>query len=150
MGILMSNVFDPRSIIIDLQCKTKDEVFVELLNRITAIHPECDHAAIIQALREREDKMSTGISSGVAVPHAICRGLHKTTGAIAVSQTGIEYNALDQNPVYVVFMLVLCEPAKENHLHILNQISNLVHSEALSRVREAKSVEDICSVLSRF
>ena len=150
MGILLSDVFDSRAIILNLQSKTKEEVFAELSNAIADVHPECAREDMIHALWEREDKLSTGIASGVAIPHAMCRGLGKTVGAIGVAQAGIEYYALDQKPVDVIFMLILREPADENHLRILNQIFKLAQSEALALVRKAESVQEICAVLSRF
>ena len=67
-----------------------------------------------------------------------------------MSQTGIEYDALDDKPVYVIFMLVLGEPVEESHLRILNQISRLAHSEALDLIKGAKTVQDISAILSRF
>jgi len=150
MGIFLKDIFDPQAIILNLQGKTKDEVFIELSKALAAANPECDPHAMFEALWEREKKMSTGVASGVAIPHTTYRGLKSAIGAIGVSQTGIEYDALDDKPVYVIFMLVLGEPVEESHLRILNQISRLAQSEALALVRQAKTVQDISAILSRF
>jgi mannitol/fructose-specific phosphotransferase system IIA component (Ntr-type) len=71
-------------------------------------------------------------------------------GAVGISQAGIAYDALDHKPVHVVFMLIMGEAARENHLRTLNQIVTLVNSEALAMIRTAKNVQDVYDLLSRF
>lgn len=148
--MLLSDVFDSRTILLNLSAQTKEAAFSELVGAITAVHPECDKTAIIKALWEREKKLSTGISSGVAIPHAICGGINTTAGAVGISVTGIEYDSLDKNPVHVIFMVVMGEDAKESHLHILDQIFTLIRTEALALIRNAKNAQEIHKILSRF
>jgi mannitol/fructose-specific phosphotransferase system IIA component (Ntr-type) len=135
---------------LNLKSQTKEEAFMELTGAIAAVHPECDSETMLAALWEREKKMSTGIASGVAIPHAMCQGITKIAGAIGISRTGIDYDALDHKPVYVVFMLAMGLPAEENHLRILNQIFKLAQSEALALIRNAKNNKDIYAILSKF
>ena len=94
--------------------------------------------------------MSTGITSGIAIPHVYCRSVSAEAGAIGVSQCGIEYGALDNKPVHVVFMLVMGDAARENHLRVLNQIFTLVKSEAFALMQSAKDTQEIHDMLSRF
>ena len=149
MGCLLSEVFDSRSIKLDLDGKTKEMAFVELIESIAALNPECDRKDIIEAIKKREEKMNTGICSGVAIPRAYCRGIGNMAGAIGVSKEGIDYGAPDSKPVHVIFLLALSENAKENHLHVLNQIFNLAHSEAFALIKSAKNAQDIHTILSR-
>jgi mannitol/fructose-specific phosphotransferase system IIA component (Ntr-type) len=146
----LCDIFDLRSIKMNLEAKTKDAVFMELIEAIRAVHPEYDHDEMFAALQTRENKMNTGIISGVALPHGYCRNLAALSGSIGISQSGIEYNALDNKPVYVVFMLVMDERARENHLRVLNQISLLVKSEALPLIKAAKNPREIHDILSRI
>lgn len=148
--MLLHEIFDERSIRLNLEGKTKQAVFIELVDAIAAACPECNRTVMLAALWEREDKMSTGIASGVAIPHAFHRGINNMAGAIGISQNGIEYGALDNKPVYVVFMLAMGEPAEENHLRTLNQIFTLVQSEALAMIKKAKNAKDIHTILARF
>jgi mannitol/fructose-specific phosphotransferase system IIA component (Ntr-type) len=150
MRILLSEVFDPQAMILNLESKTKDETFIELAEAIIAIHPECDRASMLAALWERENKLSTGIGFGVAIPHTTYGGINNMAGAIGVSQTGIEYGALDQKPVNVVFMLVINDKATENHLRILNQLFTLAQSEAIGIIRKAQNTQTINDILSHF
>ena len=150
MRILLNEVFDPRSIRLNLEAKTKEEIFIELAEAITAVHPECDRASLLASLWERENKLSTGVVSGVAIPHTIYGGINNIAGAIGISQTGIDYGAPDHKPVHVVFMLAINDKATENHLRFLNQIFTLAQSEAITIIREAKNTETVINILSRF
>jgi len=150
MRILLSEVFDPRSIRLNLESKTKEEVFIELAEAISEVHPECDRASMLASLWERENKLSTGIGSGVAIPHTTYGGINNIAGAIGISQAGIEYGALDNKPVHVVFMLTISDKATENHLRILNQLFTLAQSEAIAIIRDAKNTETVINILSRF
>jgi mannitol/fructose-specific phosphotransferase system IIA component (Ntr-type) len=149
MMMLLNEIFISQSIKLNLEGTTKNAVFAEMTEIIAAAHPECNSAELLAAIQERENKMSTGCAAGVAIPHAVCGGIDMI-GAIGVSQKGIDYGALDGNPVHVVFMLAMGEQERENHLHILNQIVRLAQSDALKQVRNANNAQDIYHVLSRF
>jgi PTS system fructose-specific IIC component/PTS system nitrogen regulatory IIA component len=148
MGILLSEVFDPQSILLNLEGKTKDEIFTELAEAICTVHPECDRASMLASLWERENKLSTGIVPGVAIPHSIYGGINNIAGAIGISKTGIDYGALDNEPVYVVFMLVISDKATESHLRILNQLFALSQSEAITIIRNAQNTDVVKDILS--
>ena len=150
MRIPLNEIFDPQAIKIDLEGTTKEAVFSELAGTISSVHPECDQTILLDALWERENKLSTGIAPGIAIPHAIYRGIDTVVGAIGVSKSGIEYDALDNKPVHVVFMLAMGERTQENHVRVLNQIFSLVQSEALMQMRKAKTTQDVHAILSQF
>jgi len=149
MELSLSEIFNTRSIMTNLAGTTKEDVFAELVDAIAAVHPECNRQSMLSALWEREKKLSTGIAPGVAIPHAICGGIGATAGAVGVSKAGVDYDALDKKPVHVIFMLVMSEGAKENHLHILEQLSALAGTEALSLIKNAKTAQEVHAVLSR-
>ena len=146
----LGDIFDECSIKLDIEAETKDAAFAELVEAITAAHPEFDKVEMLAALREREQKMSTGVAAGIAIPHCCCAGITTMAGAIGISRAGIEYDALDHKPVHVVFMLVMGEAAREHHLGVLNQIFSLVKSEAPALIRGAKNPQDVHEILARF
>ena len=150
MRITLSEVFDTRTILLNLAGTTKEEIFQELVDAIALVNPECDKAAILAALWEREKKLSTGISSGVAIPHAVCTGIGTIAGAVGISSAGVEYGALDGKPVHTIFMLVLGEAAKEDHLRVLDKTFTLVRTEALTLIKNAKSAQEVYAILSRY
>jgi len=148
MGIFLNEIFEPRSIILNIDGKTKEEVFNELTGAIADVHSEYDYSSMLASLWERENKLSTGIGSGIAIPHAFYEGVNKIAGAIGISQAGIEYNALDQKAVNIVFMLIIGRQANENHLYVLSQLSTLAQSEAFSMIKKAQNKETIMDILS--
>jgi len=150
MNLSLGEVFGSKAILPDLAGTTKEAVFSELADAIAADHPECDKQEMLAALWEREKKLSTGIASGVAIPHAICNGIGMIAGAVGISKAGIEYDALDKKPVHVIFMLVMGEDAKENHLCILERIFSLVKIDAFALIKNAENPQDVYAVLSRF
>ena len=150
MGISLGDIFDQRSIKLNLEHSGKEEVFQELVTALGSAHPEFDLPGILAAVKDRESKMSTGIASGVAIPHGYCRGISGMAGAIGISPGGIDYGALDNQPVHVVFLMVMGEDSRERHLRALNRIFTLVSSEAFPLLREAKSAGEIQSILVRF
>ena len=150
MAITLSEIFDVRAIRLDIEAKTKEQVFTDLIDAMGTIHPEYNRDELFAAMQAREAKMSTGIAPGIAIPHAFCPGVGNMIGAIGISPKGIEYGALDDKPVHVVFMLAIGGPARESHLRILNQIFTLAQSEALGRIKNARSAQDIHAILSQF
>ena len=146
----LCDIFDLRSIKTDFDGKTKELAITELIDSIFLLHPECDRTELFTAIMERERKMSTGIGNGVAIPHAGCKGIIGMCGAIGVSKQGIDFEALDNRPVHIIFLFATNEKADENNLRILNQIIKLIQSEGLAMIKNAKNAEEIHAILSRI
>ena len=71
---------------------------------------------VLGALQEREDKISTGIGSGVAIPHAFSERAERVVAAFGRSRDGIDFEALDNAPVHYIILFIV--PKKEYHLHL--------------------------------
>ena len=149
MDNFLGRIFDSRAIKLNLDSKTKETAFVELIDGIAAINPECNRTEMLAAICKREEKINTGIGGCVAIPHAYCRGIGRMTGAIGISQDGIDYGALDNKPVNIIFLIGMSEQADENHLRILNILFKLARSDAAALLKNAKNVQDIQEILSR-
>jgi mannitol/fructose-specific phosphotransferase system IIA component (Ntr-type) len=149
--VLLSDIFHEQSIVLNLTGKIKADVLTELVAAIAVVHPEYDQNIMLNVIQERESKMGTGIGSGVAIPHGCCSGMNDIIGAIGISKTGIDdYHSLDNQPVHILFLMVMGEHCREKHLHVLSRVMELCNSEALTSIRTAKSVEEIHAMLSRF
>jgi mannitol/fructose-specific phosphotransferase system IIA component (Ntr-type) len=146
----LGKIFDLRSIKMDFDGKTKDLALTELIDSISGLHPGCDRSELFTAIMKREKKMSTGIGNGFAIPHAGCRGIAGMSGAIGVSRQGIDYEALDNKPVHIIFMIATGQEADENHLRILNLILKLAMSEKFELIKNAQNAEEIHAILSRI
>jgi mannitol/fructose-specific phosphotransferase system IIA component (Ntr-type) len=148
--LLLSDVFDLQCIKLNLGSKTKAEVFEELIETITAVHPELDSEKMLSAIAERENKMTTYITSGVAVPHGCYPGIGDIIGAIGISREGIEYNADGHELVYLVFLLLMGTESREKHLQVLSRIFTVLNSTALTHIQAANSSREVYDILCRF
>jgi nitrogen PTS system EIIA component len=125
--MFLQNIFAPGSIKIGLESEDKDELFEELVEMLAKDGGRCfPRAAVLAAVRDREDKMSTGIKKGIALPHGKAEGLGGLSGALGISKRGIEYASLDGEPVYLVFMLVSSPKDSELHLAALKRLAVLL------------------------
>jgi PTS system fructose-specific IIC component/PTS system nitrogen regulatory IIA component len=122
----LQDLFPAERIKLGLESIDKDELFEELTEVLVRhVRPRVGREAILEALRRREALMSTGVARGLALPHAQLAGLEGSCGVIGISQRGIDYDALDDRPVHLVFLLVSPDQAPEEHLGILDHLGAL-------------------------
>lgn len=149
--MILGQVFSPESVAIDLQSDSKDEVFEELVEKIVEVYPDLDRAKVLQALIEREQKMSTGIFPGIAVPHARTDMVDKVCGVIGVSKKGIDYESLDNKPVHLFFVLLSPIDDCEYHLRVITQLSQLLKIPGVSeQILAQKTETGVYSVICRY
>jgi PTS system fructose-specific IIC component/PTS system nitrogen regulatory IIA component len=149
--MILGQVFDIKSINMNLESDTKDEVFEELLESILTAHPEIDRADALAALHEREAKMSTGIGKGIAVPHGKTPSVKGVIGAVGRSKKGIDYEALDNAPVNLVFMLLTDPDDLEFHLTVLKRLSQLMDSPAfVSSIMNQATAQGAYDAICKF
>ena len=149
--MLLGQVFSLESIQIDLQSDSKDEVFEELVEKLLEVCPGLDRSKVLQALIEREQKMSTGIFPGIAVPHARTDMVDKVHGVIGISKKGIDYDSLDKKPVHLFFLLLSPEGDCEYHLRVITQLSQLLKTPGFCEEMLAQKTEaGVNSVMCRY
>ena len=104
---------------------------------------------MLGALQEREDKISTGIGSGVAIPHAFSDRIDNVVAAFGRSEEGIDFEALDNAPVHYIVLFVV--PRKEYNLHLktLAAIAKLfTNRDVRQRLGQAETREDIQEIFA--
>ena len=148
--MLLSEIFDEHSIKLNLDAHTKEAAFRELIETVADIHPELNKAEMFSVIQDRERKMSTAVTSGVAVPHGYYPDSYGIFGAIGISRNGIEYDTLDNEPVHFVFLLLMGESAREQHLRTLNRILALIRSGCLATIQAARDAREVRDILSQF
>jgi len=124
--MLLQELFTSARMKIPLESEDKAEVFEELVDLMVRSYDLSCRDAILAAIEEREAKMSTGIKTGIAVPHGRTDALSRMIGAVGVSRQGIDYDALDGQPVKLVFMLVGSGKDSELHLTMLRKLARLI------------------------
>lgn len=138
----LTDQLTPSVIKIGLQSEDKEELFEEMVQLLIDAGRIKDRNAVLEALFEREAKMTTGIGQRIALPHGKVEGLEELVLALGISRKGIEYDALDHRPVQVVLMVLAEEDNPGAHIEALAEVSRLFSVPGFTeRLCEAKSPE---------
>ena len=138
------------AILVDLQASGKEEAIREMVGSLHRAGrlAENDTESVIRAILSREELGSTGIGQGVAVPHTRHPTLQKLIGTVALSRRGVDFAALDGEPVDIFFLLVSPQNQPGDHLRALENISRHLKDERFVRfLRQAPSREKVIDVL---
>lgn len=138
------------AVIPELVATTRDDTIFEMMDSLVAsgavdagIKDE-----LISSILEREKHGSTGFGKGVAVPHVKHDSVEKIVATVAVSQTGVDFNALDKSPVYSFVMVVSPKGKPEDHLQAMENIfSNLQKDNFRKFLKQADTREAIIDLL---
>lgn len=136
-------------IIPSLKAKTKKLALQELAERAALVTglPVRD---ILEALSQRERLGSTGLGRGIAIPHAKMKGLEQIYCLFARLEQAIDFEALDGEPVDLVFILLAPEHASGDHLKALARISRLLREPgSLERLRAARDKQSLYAILTQ-
>jgi PTS system fructose-specific IIC component/PTS system nitrogen regulatory IIA component len=149
--MFLSEVFLPEFIISDLEAEDKDEVFEEMVSHFCTVTKSGKREEILAALHERESKMSTGVHPGIAIPHGKTTAVNRSYGVMGISRKGIDYDALNGEPVYLVFMELAPPVEAERHLHLLRRIAELLRNrDFYNDCIAAKGTKDVFEVLKKY
>ena len=134
----------------ELKSSGKQEAVEELVQALVeaAVLKQASVPTVVDALMKREELGSTGIGMGVAIPHTKTDATDRLVGMVGRSSRGVEFKAIDGEPVHV-FFLVLSPPSKPaEHLKALEQISCLIRDDHFCRfMRNAKTLEELNDIL---
>ncbi|MFW6163730.1 MAG: PTS sugar transporter subunit IIA [Planctomycetota bacterium] len=122
----LSELLDERVIKVGLESTEKEEAFNELIEVLVRAGRVSDRQAALEAILSREAMATTGIGNGIAVPHGKSTSVKTLTAALGITRDGIDYDATDGEPVYVIF-LVLAEVNNPGpHVQCLGEIARLL------------------------
>lgn len=134
----------------EVKAATKPEVIEELVDGLMAAG-EIDAEQrddIVASIVKREELGSTGIGRGVAVPHAKHPSVSKLVGTVGVSEDGVDFDALDGEPVQLFFLLISPPERPGDHLRALESISRQLRDETFCRfLKQSKTADDIHQLL---
>ena len=130
--MFLRDVFPSQFIKVNLEAEDKDEAFEEMVDHFCQTVKSRAREEILESLRVREAKMSTGIQKGIAIPHGNTNAVDTVRGVLGISQDGIDYDALDGEPVYLLFMLIAPDKDSEKHLRILQRLAQLLGNPQFS------------------
>ena len=128
---------------------TSKKQALQELSAIAAERTAQDERAVLDLLLARERLGSTGVGAGVAIPHGKLSGLPQLSAAFARLREPIEFDAVDERPVDLIFLLLAPEQAGSEHLKALALVSRLLRDERVcARLRGADSAEALYAVLT--
>ena len=146
----------------DLSALLQGGVIIPLLDvssRKQAIHILCEALsqatgigvrAIEDAVMERERLGSTGVGEGVAIPHARLPGLERPVGGFLRLLHGVDFEAIDERPCDLVFMLLAPDGSGADHLRALAQVSRIFRQSAVrDALRKARTEDDVRAVICK-
>jgi len=146
----ITDFLEEKSVRIGLRSTGKKEVITELVEQLVKSKQIKGNIKeeIIQLLLERENLGSTGIGQGIAIPHARSNKVSEVVVAFGVSRTGVEFNALDGEPVFLVFLLIAPEESTGLHLKALAKISRLLKDKFFRQtLREAQTPGEVIRII---
>lgn len=144
----IADLLSPSSILINLQVASKRQM-LELLAQHAAKETGLPERAIFEVLLDRERLGTTGVGRGIAIPHGKLAALERIYGLLATLAAPIAYDAVDEQPVDLVFLLLAPESAGAEHLKALARVSRLLRDRNVcDRLRAAQTPAAALAVLT--
>src|SRR5579872_4365527 len=146
----MSDFVVRDSVVVPLKATTKESVIREMVEglRASGQFKGAEVEDIIRAILKRELLGSTGIGRGVAIPHTKHASVEKLVGTIAVSPTGVAFDSLDGEPVFVFVLLISPQDRPGDHLRALENVSrSLRNDHFVNELRNATTRERVLQLL---
>ncbi|MBV8779700.1 MAG: PTS IIA-like nitrogen regulatory protein PtsN [Alphaproteobacteria bacterium] len=147
-GSELGDLVTPRGVVAQLRCGTKKQILQELARRAATVTGIADRR-IYEALSERERLGTTGIGGGVAIPHCRLPELARMHGMFARLERPVPFEAIDEQPVDLVFLLLAPAEAGAEHLKALARVSRLLRDRPMcEKLRGANSADALYALLS--
>lgn len=141
---------DKKAVKLDLESIEKEDVLKELVDVLADVHDIGDKKTVVKALVERESLGSTGIGQGIAIPHGKTDKVKELVAVLGISQKGVNFEALDGEPVYIFFLLVAPKDTAGPHLKALAQISRLLRDTYFcDLLKRCKSADEAYELIQR-
>lgn len=149
----LGDILSVDTILPDLNAANRWEAIDELIGNLVAtgkIRPE-HREAIIAVVKKRESSMSTGIGFGIGIPHASTDVIAEVVGALGRSNKGIDFDALDNQPVNLVMLFLVPQGQFQKHLHTLANIAKLLHiKEFRQELEQAPDGASMYQIIKKY
>jgi mannitol/fructose-specific phosphotransferase system IIA component (Ntr-type) len=149
----LGDILSLETIVPSLPAANRWEAIDQLIGTLVAtnkIRPEC-RDSIIAVVKKRESSMSTGIGFGIGIPHASTELIPEVVGALGRSSTGIDFDALDNQPVNLVMLFLVPQGQFQKHLHTLANIAKLLHiKEFRQELEQAPDAAAMYEIIKKY
>ncbi|MBN2163071.1 MAG: PTS sugar transporter subunit IIA [Pontiellaceae bacterium] len=139
---------DPACISLELTAKTRDDAIHELIGLIHAKHRLKNLEEATRVVMEREQKMSTSLENGLAVPHGKAASVDRLLVAVGLKKKGIDFKSSDGQKSKIIILILSSAATSGPHMKCLAEISRLLQSpDNCKKILKAKSVETVYELL---
>ena len=145
----LTQILQPACIKVPLDGEDKQLVITELVDLLDANGLLLDRNTVLEAVLAREQTRSTGIGSGIAIPHGKCKAVKELVMAVGIAHEPINFASVDEKPVTIVLLLVSPADQTGPHIQALARISRLMLDEKFKQgLEKATSAEQVYELLS--
>ena len=146
----LRDILSESSILISLKSDTKKAVLEEMVSVLHEQGLVADKQKMLEVLLARESLGSTGIGQGIAIPHGKSSVAKQLVAACGISKNGVDFDALDDDKVYVIFLLAAPEDQASQHLKALARVSALLKDKYFRKaLMNAETPQDVLRILDQ-
>jgi fructose-specific phosphotransferase system IIA component len=147
--MLLTQILEPTCVKAPLDGKSKESVITELVDLLADSGALADRDVVLEAVFVREETRSTGIGSGIAIPHGKCSGVKELVMSVGIAAEPIDFDSIDAKPVSIIILLASPIDRTGPHIQALARISRLMLDEEFkSKLENARSAEEVYELIS--
>ncbi len=137
------------TVILDLKGTTKQDIIQEMIDWLVARGRIKDRDVALKAVLEREQKMSTGMQHGIAIPHGKTDSVDKLVTALALKKDGVDFGSMDGKPSTIFIMTLSSASRTGPHIQFLSEISQVLNDpEKREKLLQAQSTAEVMDILT--
>jgi PTS system nitrogen regulatory IIA component len=146
--IQLHTILTPGRSLVNVPGGSKKRVLEQIANLVARELPDLDGQDVFESLIAREKLGSTGFGNGIAIPHCRLVGCNAPISALLRLDTAVDFDAIDGEPVDLLFVLLVPEAATDAHLELLRQIASMLdRSDVRASLRQADNSEALYQVV---
>lgn len=148
--LLRELIIRPTQVVVGLAARERWSAIDELMTTLLEVAriPAEKALAVAQAVRAREESMSTGIGHGIGIPHAPTDHVDRVEAVLGIARHDIDFDALDQNPVRIVLLFVVPNNQFQQHLDTLANIARVLsNAETREGLLAAATPDEVLAII---
>lgn len=138
--MLLGNILEPGQVVYSSELNSKKQVLQKISTLFSEQAPWLKNKEIFNSLLERERISSTAVGHGIAIPHCRLEDINKPVGCLIALKDSIDFNSVDNQPVSIIFALMMPEKNHKLHLELLSRIAHVLDQEQVRA--EIKNIHD--------
>ncbi len=149
MKMNLKKLLGKENVFLDLKSSSKKDIIKEMIDRLVVSGKIKDREAALEAVLTREEKMSTGMENGIAIPHGKTDSVDQLITAVALKKEGVDFDSMDGQVSTIFIMTISPQSRSGPHIQFLAEVSKLLKEpEAREMLLAARTVEEVIRVFS--